>query len=505
MQRAALLGASLGVVVAAAVARGQSTEWEFETLISVPYGNTLFLARDAADDVYATSFNSSSRSAEVVAFRITDAAGPQPEVRAFDRFLAPPSRGYSGIAVDDAGGVYVSADQGDGNPSFIRKFRKDLEPDPAFGYGGILATKQMRIQGLAAHGSYLVAAVSWARFLVLDTAGKYYGITPQPPADQSPMIRDIAVLPDRQSVIGIDRDDLYLFSGGGFAAPASYKVAQVHRGTDTRPAAGAAVGYAPREASVYFTLHARNELGAFDPATRTAGPVPAITAHSRVLQPADAVVSADGNTLWVSDLRASSIARFRHKGFLPPAAATVTPPTVAAREAGATAAASAPAQAMIELSPLGMAPVAAIPTGAPPTGLPIPPGEVTGPPELPADLAADMPVRVTAPPGTAFEWQKDLPAALQRASATGAKVVALFLTPESLRSREVERTIVESGLAKKYPKVVWVGVDVGRNPDAMQRHGFIKVPVTIVFSPDGAELRRFDGAIPTGELEAALK
>ena len=63
MQRAALLGASLGMVFTAAQATAKAVEWEFETLISVPYSNTLFLARDAQDNVYVTSFNSSSRSA----------------------------------------------------------------------------------------------------------------------------------------------------------------------------------------------------------------------------------------------------------------------------------------------------------------------------------------------------------------------------------------------------------------------------------------------------------
>jgi DNA-binding beta-propeller fold protein YncE len=171
MQRAALLGASLGMVFTVALAQGKATEWEFETLISVPYSNTLFLARDAQDNVYVTSFNSSSRSAEVIAFQISDAAAAQPQVRAFDRFLAPPGRGYAGVAVDDKGGVYVSADQGDGNPSFIRKFGPALDPDKTFGYGGILASKQVRVLGLATYQNYLVVGVNWGRFLVLDTSG----------------------------------------------------------------------------------------------------------------------------------------------------------------------------------------------------------------------------------------------------------------------------------------------------------------------------------------------
>ena len=155
------------------------------------------------------------------------------------------------------------------------------------------------------------------------------------------MIRDITIVPDKQAVIGIDRDDLYMMTGSGFGDPASYKLSELRRGTHTVATAGAAVSFnPPEELRVLHVSHAKNELGSFDLETRKVETIAAITAQSRVLQPADAVVSADGNTLWVSDLRSNSIARFRKKGFLPPVAPTVTPPTINAQEQGATTAAS---------------------------------------------------------------------------------------------------------------------------------------------------------------------
>ena len=111
----------------------------------------------------------------MIAFQVKDAARPAAGARVRPLLGAARTRLCRGGGCDDKGGVYVSADQGDGNPSFIRKFGPALEPDKSFGYGGILASKQVRVLGIAAHGDHVVAAVNWARFLVLDTSGKFLG------------------------------------------------------------------------------------------------------------------------------------------------------------------------------------------------------------------------------------------------------------------------------------------------------------------------------------------
>jgi hypothetical protein len=332
--------------IAATVFPLQSAEepdWSFEAFIRVPYPNTLFLARDSSDNVYVTTFNSSSKPREVVAFKISNALSSRPQVTAFDKFMAPPNRGYSGVTVDDGGNIYLSADQGDGQPSFIKKFTSNLDPDPTFGSTGVLATTKLRILGLTSYKRKVLAGVSWGRFLEIDSSGRFLGITPELPREQQALIRDIDFLPDTEEVVGVDRDSVYIFTGGTLRDLSGYHLRSLAHGSGP-PLSGAGIYYNPHADRIYYTINQGHTMGSIRRTAPSHQTIASVGVEQGVSQPADAVVSSDGKTLFVSDLSASQIVRYR-SGQLN---AIVSVPSsvrkvISAGETVSTAAAKAPA------------------------------------------------------------------------------------------------------------------------------------------------------------------
>ncbi len=490
--RCALLG-----ILLFGVASHAPAAWEFETAITVPYNNTLFVARDNQDNIYATTFNNTGRSAQVVAFKITGALGPKPEATAFDRFLAPPGRGYAGITVDEDGAIYLSADQGDGNPSFIKKFKPTLEPDPAFGTNGVLATKKLRVLGLAASGRRIFAAVNWARLIEIDSTGKYLGISPEPPSATRPTIRDIAFVPATGEVAGVDRDTVYLFSGGSPDNLASYSLKTLYKSGQSKSAAGNGIYFDQADDGFFFTLYDANQMGYVKRATGQGSVLSELSVGGNTLQPADAVLSSDRTALFVTDLRSPNLARFRPAGYVHPGGKTATPGPIAMQEKASAPAAAGPARVVPDLPSLaGARALEAAATEATAGGPP--PGAVVSPTPEVAPPAEAAPATGAGP-----AWESDLAAAFQRAASPNRKVAALFVTGESERARELEQKLFgPAGLPSKYPELVWVKVDVSRNPEVLKKYGFFKVPLLILFNAQQAELKRFDGVFTAEQFAA---
>lgn len=350
MRKAVLLISALALWSASVQAA--DNEWAFETFIRVPYSNTLFLGRDAENNVYATTFNSTGKPAEVVAFKISNALSANPQVTAFDRFLAPAQRGYAGITVDQQGNIYLSADQGDGAPSFIKKYSPSLELDHSFGTNGVLASSKVRLLGLTSYRNYIVCAVAWARFLVIDSHGTFLGMTPELPREQQAMIRDIDIIPQTQEIVGVDRDSVYVFTGGTLQHLNQYALRALARGS-TNPASGEAIYYSSITDRIYYTSNQGHRLASITRGGRAVQTVENSGAIQGVSQPADAVISSDGSTMFVSDLGAPNIVRFRHGGVH---VAIGAPRTAGSKVIAAAETASAPeakgtARPVVEVSP----------------------------------------------------------------------------------------------------------------------------------------------------------
>lgn len=328
-------------VCSALVNAAEDMDWTYESSIGVPYANTLFLARDVSNNVYVTTFNSTKTPREVVAFKITNATGPRPTVTAFDKFVAPPNRGYSGVAVDNSGSIYLTADQGDGAASFIKKFTPDLQVDTSFGSRGVLATKEIRLLGVTTSRGRVIIAASWARLIFISVNGEYLGMTPELPKEQQALIRDIDIIPSTQEIVGVDRDSVYIFTGGTLEDFQSYHVRALARGAG-QPAAGAGIFYNPAVDRIYYTINQGHKLGSISRSAPSQQTIQNVGIEQGISQPADAVVSSDGKTLFVSDLQGSQVVRYRAGGV----SAVVSAPSSERREVTATETASAPGAAM---------------------------------------------------------------------------------------------------------------------------------------------------------------
>lgn len=306
-----VIAANLSAYLSAAPALPGASQWEFDGNIIVPSPNTLFLATDSRGNLYATSFNSRQTPSEVYAMCITNPHQERPRVTIFDRFEAPAQRGYSGIACDAADNIYISVDAGDQHPSFIRKYLPSLEPDTSFGNKGVLASRQVRVLGLTAHGERILAAISWGRFLVITPEGKFLGMTPKP--EISAYIRDIAYVPATKRVYGADRDGLFAFVGGTLQNLAKYKLVEV-----VEPhfilKSGYAIYYHKVTNEIFYTDRTAGGMTIFPLDGSPRGLISMSPDGRGALEPADAVASPDGRYLYVSDLRASQIVRYRPLG-----------------------------------------------------------------------------------------------------------------------------------------------------------------------------------------------
>lgn len=420
-------------------ARGASV-WEFDGSIVVPAQNTLFLAADSRGHVYATSFNSRPVAAEIVAIQIRHPSTPDPKVKVFDRFVAPPQRGYAGVAVDGADNIYLSVDAGDAYPSFIRKYLPTLNPDTSFGHGGVLASREIRVLGLTAYKNRILAAVSWGRFLVIDSQGRFLGMTP-PPAHQS-FVRDIAYVPATRRIYGIDRGGLCAFIGGSLDDVRGYTLEEVVA-PRSAPRSGEGIFYSSLTNELFYTNRLGSGLGIYPLDGSPPGLIPATMSGNGAVEPADAVMSPDGRYLYVSDLRAPQVVRYRRVD--------------------------------VRVRPRD-----------------------TAPPQRPP---SDRATRPEAP----GQWLDSFDRAASLAASTGQRIVLFCHSPVAPRSLEVERTVLTDKFRKKFPNVLWVKVDAAGDPSVSIRFGVYKLPTLLVFDATGRELERFVGEVSPSQLAAALE
>jgi hypothetical protein len=300
-----------GLLVALSWCAFAASQWEFDGSIIVPAPNTLFLAMDSRGNLYATSFNSRPTQAEVFAMRIANPDQPKPQITIFDRYEVPAQRGYSGIACDAADNIYISLDAGEASPSFIRKFPPSLELDKTFGYDGVLASREIRVVGLAAHQDRVLAGVSWGRFCVLDSKGRFLGITPRP--STVAYIRDIVYVPRTRRVYGVDRDGLFVFHGGTLDNLSAYELVEVVE-PGSLLKAGSGISYNKFTNELFYTDRSAGGITIFPLDGSPRGVITLAVDGRGAYEPADSVTSPDGRYLYVSDLRASQVVRYRYAG-----------------------------------------------------------------------------------------------------------------------------------------------------------------------------------------------
>ncbi|MBI1289917.1 hypothetical protein GC173_01560 [bacterium] len=324
-----VIGALLTLSLAfSTTARGEG-EWQSAGKLTVPSQYYTFLASTPSGDLVAATHNSTPANtppAELSAYLIRNPTSGQPEVYPLTSAVFEAQRGFGGIATDPSGSFFVSGDTGNRATSFIRKFTPNGQPDASFGNGGEVRPNR-RCMGLDALGNFLFVAVDWGEALVLDTrSGRIWGAVPQ--GAKGSYMRDVTIDPKSLRLFGVAQGGVLMWGGGAPWNLPAYRFAQFAAPVG-EPRAGEGISIDPILRCLLVTPIPGNtllEVFGNRSIRRTTIESAAPDAHL-----CDTSLSADGTTLFISDMRARTIHALKRpfpQNTAPP------PPSVAGAGAG---------------------------------------------------------------------------------------------------------------------------------------------------------------------------
>jgi hypothetical protein len=327
------LAAGLLLSVGTAVAE----QWQSRGILAIPAHHYTFLASTPSGDLLAATHNSAPANtapAPMPAVLIRNPTAAQPEVVQLMSTPFAPQRGFGGIASDPTGAFFVSGDTGERPTSFVRKFLPNGQPDTAFGNNGEIRPNR-RCLGMDTLGYFLFIAVDWGEVLVVDTrSGRPWGVVPQ--QARNAFMRDVTVDPKSLRLFGVAQGGVLMWGGGAPWNLPDYRFAQFSAPAG-EPRAGEGISIDPILRCLLVTPVPGNTLfEVFGNRTirRTTIQTAQPDAHL-----CDTALSAEGTTLFVSDMRARSI----HVMQRPFPQNTAPPPPSAGAGSGAAATATATA------------------------------------------------------------------------------------------------------------------------------------------------------------------
>lgn len=451
-----LLLTSLCAVASLATA---ASEWSYVKTIPTMGYTPYVLAVTPTGDVVTGAFNTDlvpgqDGMADVPVIYIKNPLSENPEFFRVCSNKFPAKRGYSGVAVDEQGNFYVSADTGEARTSWIRKFKSNGQPDSTFGVNGEISDSD-RFLGLALSGKYLITTGGFAKLKVYNSeTGKLIGQAPVPPAPV-PTIRDISVDPATQNVYGVDQGAVWVWEGGTFDQPTKYTLSRV---TENRQPsiAGEGIGFDPVTQRALIPFQVKSSL-------TTVGADKSVQ-ESVVIEPAtkktliaDAVLLADGKTLFVSDLFNRAV-QVMHRG------------------ESAEAAASLPA---------------------------LEPGVVSS-----VEARRDSPATDAGKPAAAPTdgWVTDYDAAQKQSKAENKPLLLYARAADASKCQKLESEYLKSPeFLQASSNYVRCWLDVGKNGVLAQQLGIFRVPHIAIYDPNGNRRTQFPGVRDTSEVTKALK
>lgn len=435
-------------------------EWQSIKSVGTQRYTPVFLATTPNGDVVAGTFNNGtvpsdpSGLADMPVILIHDPLSDTPGLFAVCVNKFPAQRGYSGIAVDNAGNFYVAADTGEGATCWIRKYLPDGKQDTSWGNGGQISDGS-RFCGLVISGDYLIttAAFGKLRFYKLKD-GQLAGAAPVP-TGEVPSIRDIAADPSKQVIYGVAKGAVWVWEGGSFDNPSGYALRRLSADVYSNVSGE----------GIYFDAVSRKALV---PA-RLKGELITVSENkdiqnSTIIPPsqaslssvADAVLLSDGQTLFITDLKQSNIHVMKRSQGLDSAtegdsAASSTPPS-------------------------------------------LPP---------PAPTSEDG---TSGLAGSGVTWQKDYKEAADQARKTSRPLIVYFRSPSVARCSEFESGFLKSSEFKAAAsKAVPVQVDITSDAILTQQLGVYRVPAVGIYKPNGDRIALFQGRVEPKDIIKNLK
>lgn len=296
---------SLLALVLSLSVQNVSAFWQSVGTLNVPNHNYNFIATTPDGNLLATTYYSAAldaKPANIPALLIVNPTTPNPQVHELNNSLFKPQRGYGGVACDEQGNFYVSGDTGEQNTAFLRKYKSDGSPDPSFGNNGVI-NPGLRCLGIDLFGNYLIVAIEWGRVWIYDRFnGRKLGELNQTP--ETFFMRDIAIDPKSMRMFGVAEGAILTFGGGAPWNPLQYQFRQLSPKTsDARSGEGISIDplrrtvlNTPIPGNALLELEGSGKINRYQ--ISTAAP----DAHL-----ADSAISADGQFLFISDIRGQKI------------------------------------------------------------------------------------------------------------------------------------------------------------------------------------------------------
>lgn len=461
---------SLFCVATSSLALAADSDWRSAGTMRVPPRLYNFLATTPQGHLIATTINSEDAGrppANIPALLILNPTSSSPEVRELLRIPFDSNRGFSGIASNPDSTFFISGDTGDTRTGFVRKFLPDGSPDTSFGDAGVLLPGR-RCLGIDVIGGNLLMAVDWGKINVYDVkTGRMTGSLPPAPVPQGPpaadalFVRDVAIDPRSMRVFGVVQGGLVTWGGGAPWEPAKYQFRELAQRT-TPPTASEGVCIDPFQRTVLITPIPGNTLVEVHGNGRLVRyPIPTAQPDTHLV---DSVISFDGTTLFISDVRARQIHLMTRTNVEGAAPVFVAPATVSATTT--TAGASDPAT-----SPF-------VATGA------------TG-------AAAGTPTPIT--------WFESYETVVQQARQQRRPMLVYFRATGAKPSQDFENSVLKlAEFSARASRFVNVRVDAATNRRTAASFGVVRVPTVILFNGAGDSIAEFRGVIPASDLLAAM-
>ncbi|MEQ8822305.1 MAG: hypothetical protein RLY93_18880 [Sumerlaeia bacterium] len=309
--------------------------WISQGTLQVPGYPYAFLATTPGGDLLVTTFNEADKPAHVPVLLIRKPTSPNLSVETVTTFLFDSQRGYSGVACQTNGSFFVAGDTGSAGSSFIRKLRPDGTLETAFGNHGHVRPGQ-RTLGIDVMGDYLLVAFAWGKIGILRASDGAI-LASLPDAGETVLLRDIAIDPGTLDVWGVAQGEVYRWSDGTPWTPETYTRHLMVR-FPGRIRAGEGVSVDPLTKSALVLPAPGNVLASLSAdATSSRNLVASAREDSELT---DCSLSADGKTLFISDLEGARIHVMQRHGMAPQKTATPSPPH--ARKAGPFQGSSSP-------------------------------------------------------------------------------------------------------------------------------------------------------------------